>query len=271
MRLLRTRYLMIWLTAGIVFDLLLVEGGSVRVRLGNPGELTGYWLLGSMVFLAIFNLRKRLSMVPLGNASTWLTLHTVGGVFAAAVYWLHTETLWPNGMYERVLATLFYLTVLSGVVGYIIQRTYPKLLTQTGLEVIFERIPLRIGELRDEAERVVLECCDETRVETLGRYYLDTLQWFFQKPRFTLNHLAGSQRSRQWLQHQDNTVRRYLSEDERRYLDELSGLARQKDNIDLHYALQGAMKRWLLIHVPLTVALMALSFWHLLVVNVYSL
>jgi hypothetical protein len=31
------------------------------------------------------------------------------------------------------------------------------------------------------------------------------------------------------------------------------------------------MKRWLLVHVPLTVALMVLSFWHLLVVNVYSL
>jgi peptidoglycan biosynthesis protein MviN/MurJ (putative lipid II flippase) len=66
-------------------------------------------------------------------------------------------------------------------------------------------------------------------------------------------------------------VRRYLNDDERKYLDDLSQLAQQKDRIDLHYTLQGAMKRWLLVHVPLTVALMVLSFWHLLVVNVYSL
>ena len=53
--------------------------------------------------------------------------------------------------------------------------------------------------------------------------------------------------------------------------DDLSRLARQKNRIDLHYVLQGAMKRWLLVHIPLTAALMALSFWHFLVVNVYSL
>jgi hypothetical protein len=267
----RVRYLVIWLAAGIVFGMLLVEGRSAQAQLENSDELTGYWMLGTMIFLALFNLRKRLSMLPLGNASTWLALHLVFGIFAIAIFWLHTETIWPNGMYEEALATLFYLTVLSGIFGYFIQRIYPTLLTQTGIEVIFERIPLRISESRQKAEALVLECCDQTRVDTLGRHYLDSLQWFFERPRFTFNHLVGSQRSRQWIKHQDEAVRRYLNEDERKYLDDLSRLARQKDHIDTHYALQGVMKRWLLVHIPLTAALMALSFWHFLVVNVYLL
>ncbi len=271
MNLIRTRHLLFWLAAGIVFALLLVEGRADRVHLGSPVELTGYWLLGAMIFLALFNLRKRFSMLPLGNASTWLTLHVVVGVFALAVFWLHTGTIWPNGMYEIVLAILFYLTVLSGIVGYLIQKIYPRLLTQTGIEVIFERIPLRISELRQMAEALVLECCDQTRVDTLGRHYLDSLQWFFGRPRFVFNHIVGSQRSRQWLQQQDENVCRYLNDDERKYLDSLSQLAQQKDRIDLHYALQGAMKRWLHIHIPLTMVLMAFSLWHFLVVNVYSL
>jgi hypothetical protein len=267
----RTRYLIIWVAAGIVFDLLLLENRSVRVHLGDPRELTGYWLRGAMIFLALFNLRKRLPMLPLGNAATWLALHAVGGVLVGALFLLHTGNLWPSGAYEKALAVLSYLTVLSGIAGYFIQRIYPRLLTETGIEVIYERIPLRISELRQKAEALVLECCDQTRFDTLGRHYLDSLQWFFRRPRFTLNHIVGSKHSQEWLRHQDEAVRRYLNDDERKYLDDLSQLARQKDCIDLHYTLQGAMKRWLLVHIPLTVALMVLSFWHLLVVNVYSL
>jgi len=267
----RVKTMMVWLAAGIIFDLLLVESRSVQVRLGNPGELTGYWLFGVMVFLALFNLRKKLSMIPLGNASTWLLLHAVGGTLALATFWLHTETLWPNGIYERLLASLFYLTVFSGILGYIIQRVYPPKLTQTGVEVIYERIPAHVVELREEAEALVLKCCDETRVDTLGQHYLDTMEWFFRRPQFMYNHIVGSQRSRQWIRQQDANVRRYLNDDERSYLDELTALAVRKNQIDVHYALQSLLKRWLIAHIPLSVALMTMSVWHLMIVNVYAL
>jgi hypothetical protein len=268
----RMYHILIWLIAGISFGLLAIKDQSIHAHLGNPSELTGYCLLVTIVFLAFFNIRKRLSMLPMiGKASTWFMLHTVGGFFVLAVYWLHTKTIWPTGMYEKSLAILFYLTVTSGIIGYLIQQIYPKLLTQTGVEVIFERIPLRISKLRQKAEETMLKCCNKSGVETLGKHYLDTLQWFFAEPRFTFQHLIGSQRSQQWIQHQDNAVRRYLNIDEQKYLNELSQLAYQKNIIDIHYTLQGAMKCWLLIHIPLTSALMLLSFWHFLVVNVYAL
>ena len=271
MDLARPRLLVIWLAAGIIFDLLLVVDRNIRVNLGSTGEMTGYWLFGVMVFLALFHLRKRLSMLPLGGAAVWLNLHAVGGVLVLLIYWLHTGSLWPNGIYEYGLAVLFYLTALSGIVGYFIQRVYPRMMTQTGIEVIYERIPAHLSDLREEAKRLVVECCDRTRVDTLGRYYLNTLDWYFRRPRFGFNHVVGSQRSRQWLRQQDAYVRHYLNDEEKAYLDRLTKIARQKDKIDLHYALQSVMKRWLLVHIPLTAALMTLALWHLLVANVYAL
>ncbi|MDP7226464.1 MAG: hypothetical protein QF909_14940, partial [SAR202 cluster bacterium] len=49
---------------------------------------------------------------------------------------------------------------------------------QPCIEVIYERIPLHISELRQKAEALVRECCDQTRFDTLGRHYLDPLQLF---------------------------------------------------------------------------------------------
>jgi hypothetical protein len=267
----RIRTLMIILAAGIVFDLLLLESEDLRVALGSAAELTGYWLFGVMVFLALFNLRKKLSMLPLGPASIWLALHSIGGLLTLALYWLHVGNLWPQGIYEQGLAVLFYLTVASGIFGYVVQKIYPPRLTQSGVEVIFERIPAHIAEIRAEAEELVLDCTETTRVDTLGRHYLDTMAWYFQRPRFALSHFVGSQKGRQWVRQQDANVRRYLNDDEGAYLDRLTELALLKNGIDLHYALQSVMKRWLLAHLPLTAALMVLAVWHLLVVNVYAL
>ena len=50
----------------------------------------------------------------------------------------------------------------------------------------------------------------------------------------------------------------------------LQTLAETKNKIDIHYALQTVMKRWLLIHVPLTVAVLMLVVWHVLLVHAYA-
>ena len=210
----RIRILMVLLVAGVVFDLLLLESDRIKVSLGSAAELTGYWLFGVMVFLTLFNLRKKLSMIPLGSASIWLTLHAVGGVLTLALYWLHTESIWPQGVYEQVIAVLFYLTVASGIFGYVTQKIYPPRLTQSGVEVIYERIPAHIFEIREEVEALVLKCTEETRVDTLGRHYLDTMTWFFHRPRFFISHTVGSQIGRQWVRQQDANVRRYLNDEE---------------------------------------------------------
>jgi hypothetical protein len=245
---------------------------QIFLQLGDPALVTGWWLFAVMLFLGAFNARKKLSMLPLGNASTWLALHVAGGFLTLALFWLHTGVLWPTGLYERVLAALFYALNCSGIVGWIMQRVYPRQLGDTGIEVIYERIPAEIAELREKAEGVVLNCTRATGSDTLARHYLETLHWFFRQPRFFANHaLFGGKKARAWHRQQCGAVRLYLSESERSFLNLLTLLAERKTEVDFHYAAQTLMKRWLLLHVPLTAIVMLLVAWHILLIHIYAL
>lgn len=263
--------LVLWGLAAALFAYLFVDATITRQGLGDPAVATGYWLFGLMILLAVYNLRKRLAMVPLIRSAYWLRLHVAGGVLAIALFWLHTGSIWPNGLYEQVFAVLFYLLSLSGLAGYGMQRVFPRALTQSGMEVIFERIPAHIADLRTRAEAVVVECTGETGSDTLASHYINTMSWFFDRPRFFWAHAVFSRRSSYWLRKQRGAISRYLDERERSFLESLDDLAETKNGIDMHYAYQSLMKRWLLVHVPLAVAVMVMSVWHLLVVNIYAL
>jgi hypothetical protein len=244
----------------------------VDYRLGNPALITGWWLFAVMLFLASFNARKKLSMLPLGRASTWLACHVVGGFLTLALFWLHTASLWPRGLYEQALAGSFYALNLSGIIGWLMQRAYPRQLSNTGVEFIYERIPAEVADLRERAEALVLECTRQTGSDTLARHYLETLHWLFREPRFFLNHaFFGGKQARAWVRQQCDAVRLYLNDVERTFLDGLTVLAERKTDVDFHYAVQMLMKRWLLLHVPLTTAVMLLVFWHILLVHLYAL
>lgn len=236
----------------------------------KPSLLTGWVMLGLMLGLAAFNARKRLSMLAVGKASTWLSLHFVGGLIALPLFWLHTRTLWPAGRYEQAMALLFYGISFTGVAGYALQKIYPRLLTATGVEIIYERIPSEIAALRQEAESLILDCCRQTSSNTLARHYMETFDWLFRCPRFIFNHALGGNQAKIWRQKQCAMVERYLNPEERQCLEKLSALADYKSDVDYHYTAQSIMKLWLLIHLPIAVGLMILILWHVLVVHIYA-
>ena len=271
MKLLKFFYLWLGIFAAALACALVFAAHASALHLGKPAVMTGWSLVAVMVFLSLFNARKKMSMLPLGNAKTWLKLHVVGGFLALIVFWIHTGNLWPTGTYERALALLFYLLTVNGIIGFILQRIYPGHLTQTGLEIIYERIPAEVAEVRERAEALVLECTQATGVETIARYYLETLSWFFRQPRFFTSHAVGRQKGRYWIRQRFALIKQYLNETETSYLAKLQTLAEMKNKIDVHYALQTVMKSWLLIHIPLTVAVLVLAAWHILLVHIYAL
>ena len=255
----------------ITFALVAWYARTTSLQLGNPAIVTGYTLLGLMLLLGFFNIRKRLSMVPVGRGSLWLAFHVVAGVLAMAMFWLHTGTVWPEGTYERILTALFYLVSLTGIFGYIILRGLPRRLTQTGIEVMYERIPTEIGEIREKVEALTLECTEKTGSDTVAQHYIGTLNWFFRRPRFRLSHLVGGDAAGHWLRGPGSAARRYLNNDEKEYFDQILELGALKILVDRHYACQDLMKKWLLVHVPLSMAVILVSIWHVLLVNVYAL
>jgi len=249
---------------------------ALQVQIGSrtlhdPAVLTGYYLFGLMVVLGLFNLRKKLAMIPLGSAAAWLRVHVCGGLLALALFWLHMGRLWPDGFYEQLLALTFYLVSFSGIAGYVLQRAYPSRLTQSGIEIIYERIPAELAAIREEAEALVMECAVETDSDTIARHYLETFHWFFSRPRHFWSHALGSRKGAHWVRGEVTNLRRYLNEAEQTYLDRLAKLAVTKNRIDFHYSAQSIMKRWLLFHLPLAVAALALAVWHFMLVHVYAL
>ena len=127
----RLTYLPLLIGTLLLFYVPALWADYLRQHLGRPALVTGWWLFAVMLSLGAFNARKKLSMLPLGSAAAWLRWHVAGGFLTLALFWLHARVLWPAGIYERVLTALFYLLNLSGIIGWLMQRAFPRALTDT--------------------------------------------------------------------------------------------------------------------------------------------
>lgn len=259
----------VWLGALIVFTGITVWHQSPQLSI-SPKFTTGYVLFALMLFLALYNPRKRLSMLPVGKASVWLTLHLVGGVLTMALFWLHVGTIWPVGAIDRAVAAMFYFVCLSGVVGYGIQLWLPGRLVHSGREMIYERIPAEIALIRAQVEKELLAAAGESGSDTLGRDYLQTLAWYFARPRNFWSHIFGGRYAERWLERHVVTIGRYLTDAERVHLARIGELGADKRRVDFQYAMQSLLKRWIVVHVPLATAMLALAVWHLIIVHVFA-
>jgi len=261
--------LFLWLLAVLIFFAIAGPFLQEKSILETPEKISGYSLFACILFLGFFRVRKHLSTFSLIRARWWFAAHTIGGLLAVALYIFHVDSWWPHSGYVQILAGLMIAVTATGLLGYVIEKVFPTRLTQKGGEILFSRIPEAVHQLNLEAEQLMLEVNSKTGSDTLARHYLETLKWFFQKPRFIRSHIIGGRSAEHWLSQQLVTVNRYLDPGEKEYCDRLEELARKKLDIDYNYAVQGLMKIWLLFHVPLSAALILMSLWHLLLVNIY--
>ena len=244
---------------------------NAALKLENPKIITGWALALVILFLLIFNVRKRLSAFNLGLAKIWFALHVAFGFLTIAFFVIHAGVLWPIGLYEQLLAAGFWLVSLTGVVGTLITIYFPRRLTNTGLEIVYEKIPGEIFSLRASVEDILISCAKECRETTLQEHYSQTLAWYFRKPRFYWSYLIGGNADKAWLARHLGSVRRYLNTDEIGYLDQIQKLAERKSLIDEHFARQDIMKKWLLMHLPLSILVFAMSIWHVILIYSYAL
>jgi len=251
--------------------LLLATAFEVRaVALYSSSFLSGWVLLGSVLFLALYNVRKKFAALPVGGRSTWPQLHFYLGLLTVLGFLLHIEWRWPDGWLDGTLGFLFAVVAGSGVLGLWLMRTVPHRLTRTGEEVLFERIPGFIALLRAEAESIALEAARETGSSSTADYYARHLADFFSGPRNLLAHLYDSEHPLFRIELQFAELDRYLDQNERVLAEQMLELVRRKDDLDRHYALQGALKLWLFVHVPFTYALIAFALVHAVLVHAFG-
>jgi hypothetical protein len=247
----------------LVGNLLWAIIASNNIALNTHQYISGWLLVGTVFFLVFYNVRKKISMVPIGSSAAWLQFHIYVGLLATLIFYLHVDWSLPNGWIETTLYILFLSICFSGIIGLYLNKILPKRLTRRGEEVIFERIPVFISQVRDEAEALAIEAAGNTSSSSIPDYYISNLANFFIGPRNFFNHLIQSHIHLINLLEDLEELERYLDVKEKEYARKLSQLVKQKDYLDYHYALQFSLKGWLFIHVPLSYGLLVFLALHI--------
>lgn len=247
---------------------------------------SGWTLLALVIFLALYNFRKKLTFLPFGASSLWLQAHVLAGWFCVLLFLLHVEMRLPNGPLESAMAVIFMGVAISGLIGLWISRSFPPRLTQHGRvhlsriprewgkmdeDVIYERIPEFYRKIRERAAAIVIQSAKDSRSTTISDFYVDRLDNFFSGPRSFWLHIIGSNRPLATILSEITVLEQYLNSEEKRMSRELSALVRLKHHMDFHHALQGLLKRWLFVHIPLTYVLLLFIFVHVVLVYAFSM
>lgn len=226
------------------------------------GIYSGWLLFIVMVGLTLYNARKKLPFIPALPSSIWLQIHIYAGLLTFVLFLIHIEFRIPNGPLEVTLAILYLLVFFSGIIGLIFSRVVPALLAQRGEEVIFERIPIFRERLRRELEDIVHAENADSRMVTLAEFYAGHLVRFFNGPRNFWRHLVQSGAHRNALLERLDSLKRYMSEEEKEVAEVVGDMIVKKDDLDFHHSFQLLLKYWLFTHIPLTYSLLIFALVH---------
>jgi hypothetical protein len=262
-----------WLFVVTVTVCLIVYAANIVVSELSPanawGLTYGAGAAGLMVAAGLYGARRRAmalaSKLRLGNARGWLYLHVYGGGLFLLLALMHSGFRLPSGPVTWWLWALSLWTVASGLVGLTLQQWLPRTLgSALALEVLYERIPELVAEIRDKAEALVASCA-----EPVQALYARRVAPALAAPERRLIYFLDITGGKQSQLKEFDYLRRFLPAEDKEKLGELVQLYKAKLDVDAHYTLQTALRGWLWIHVPTSIALYALLILHLFAVYRY--
>jgi hypothetical protein len=238
---------------------------GVAVVLGENQPSTvwgeGLGIAAVLVLVGIMAYSVRRSMPAnrrLGRTQQYLEVHLWGGLLFGLLLLLHTDFRVPRSGFGMVLWTASVWVVVTGTLGWFLQWLIPKILTPAStFEVNLRRIPELIAELRTRAEAVAREA--EPRVRS---FYEQQFAPAMAGPLMSTTTMFGRPRGTRG----DGAVellRRTLAPESAAALDTLCEIRSTKHDIDLHFTLQRVLRVWMVLHVPMAVALLGLVLLHI--------
>jgi hypothetical protein len=234
------------------------------------GSTVGLWYgVGGSALMVFAGLLSALRRVPswwwLGSRQAWLRGHIWLGLLSGVVIACHSGFRW-GGPLEVVLWVVLLAVLASGVLGLAAQHFLPRLLTaNVTSEAPFEQIPHLCLMMRKKADGIVDALCGpetEAKDEGLGavrRFYEAEVRPFLAPEFRRASPLADPIRA-------DAAFARVRS------LPELAGAAEQlatlaalcdeRRQLGDQQRLHAWLHTWLLVHVPLSAALLVLGAAH---------
>lgn len=248
-----------------------VAWASLVTGLRGAAVATGAALLALVLFLALFNARKKLPFFPLLRATTWMRWHVCLGWFSLVLFFLHMGFRWPSGWLECALAAVFLATALSGILGHYLSRSLPRRMTRAGESLVYERIPRYRREIREGVRGLILASEEQCRSSTLSEFYSEHLRSYLElRPALLHPFALERRRASHRIANELDARKRYLSADELAVAEELEDWIATKENLDFQFASQRLLKGWLFLHIPLTFSLILIAVVHAALALLYG-
>jgi hypothetical protein len=282
-----------WLIASLgicgVSALLYAIYSVPRFGVSTSGELMGGSALGLafgilgfafMIFAALLGARKKVPVWRVGRAQTWMRGHLWLGLLSLPVLVLHSGFRYGHGL-TAVLMTLLIIVVASGVFGTVLQHYMPRVMTrEVTMETIYEEIGHVRAQLLEEAEELVRQvtagatkaaAAGATQAEEsstvaiaedqsvpLRNFFEQQLNPFLQNPGARGHALGNEAQSRSAFVQLRTLVPPVLYAT----LDDLENICEEERQLTLQSRLHVWLHGWLLLHVPLSLALILLGAVH---------
>jgi hypothetical protein len=148
-----------WVTVTIVFTAVASLGYASYVASTPYGPSGGSWtglffgILGTtfMVLAGLLAARKKVRVRRIGSAQVWMRMHIWLSLMAVPCIWFHSGFA-LGGPLTTLLMTLFYIVIVSGIVGLVLQQFVPAMMTrQVPLETVHFQIDHVVAGLGADA------------------------------------------------------------------------------------------------------------------------
>lgn len=277
---------------------------ALSARGPRGGSLIGliYGSLGFafMLFAGLLGLRKKFPVWRIGRAQSWMRGHLWLGFLAFPLILLHGGFHF-GGTLTRVMMWTFTFVFISGVAGAAIQHFMPRTHTvELPMETIYEQIDRVRDQLVIEAGGIVEGACealagelsraserqlavaasagtnwdvsvadglnaDEQAGKQLRRFFLDEALPFLEKSGARGSALGDPMRSRMLFQQ----LRLNLPPTLHGAIENLETVCEEKRQLDRQKRMHLVLHGWLLVHIPLSYAVLLLGAIHAVVALKY--
>lgn len=259
------------------------------------GLVFGFTGFGFMIYAGLLGARKQVPVWRLGRAQAWMRGHLWLGLLALPLILFHGGFHF-GGRLTSILLWLLIITVVSGVFGAILQHYLPTVIFQRiPMETIYDEIDRVRDQLRAEAEAFVADLCGgvpetvaielvpeggiraggftamrprgggggqygmtEEEVEPVRAFYETELLPFLQAPGASGSRLADDTRSTAAF----TKLRMLVPPAAHPVVANLENLCEEERQLTRQARLHKLLHVWLLVHIPLSLALLLLSFFH---------
>jgi hypothetical protein len=252
-----------------------LPGGGTAV-----GLVFGSLALGLMLFAAALSVRKRFPIWRIGRTKIWMRAHLWLGFLSLPMVLFHSA-FHARGALTAVLLWLTIIVVFSGIFGAFLQHTLPtKMFREVPFETIYDQIPVIRAQLETEAKnrgRDVMQSLapatgpGATVVDTLLdiddlQPQMESLERFVAvdvTPYLADEQARGSQLgNREWSRAQFDKFRREFPEAAWGPISAIEEICEEKRQLDHQDRLHRLLHAWLLVHLPVSAALILLSVVH---------